>query len=59
MSIGPSFALERLESVADGQLIYRFAKPQPDGTAQLRLRLVHLIDRLTALIPPPRLHCQR
>jgi hypothetical protein len=50
----PPFALERLEQVADDQLIYRFSKPQPDGTTQLRLAPLELIDRLTTLIPSNR-----
>jgi hypothetical protein len=52
----PPFALERLEQVADNQLVYRFPKPQPDGSTQLRLTPLELIERLAALIPPPRLH---
>ena len=48
----PPVALERLEQVRDDQFVYRFAKPLPDGRTELRLTLVELIDRLTALIPP-------
>jgi hypothetical protein len=48
----PPFGLERLEQVADDQIVYRFAKPQPDGTTQLRLTPLELIDRLAALIRP-------
>jgi hypothetical protein len=52
----PPFALERLEQVGDNQLVYRFPKPQPDGSTQLRLTPLELIERLATLIPPPRLH---
>ena len=52
----PPFALERLEQLPDGQLVYRFPKPQPDGTTQVRLTPLELLDRLAALIPPPRIH---
>jgi len=55
----PPFALERLEQLPDGQIVYRFPKPQPDGTAQVRLTPLELIDRLATLIPPPRLHRHR
>jgi hypothetical protein len=55
----PPFALERLEQLGDDQLVYRFPKPQPDGRTELRLTPVELIDRLAALIPPPRLHRHR
>jgi hypothetical protein len=52
----PPFALERLEQVGHDRLVYRFPKPQPDGRTELRLTPLELLDRLAALIPPPRLH---
>lgn len=55
----PPFALERLEQASDDELIYRFDKPQPDGRTQLRLTPLELLDRLAALIPPPRIHRHR
>ena len=55
----PPFALERLEQLGDDQLVYRFPKPQPDGRTELRLTPLELIERLAALIPPPRLHRHR
>jgi hypothetical protein len=55
----PPFALERLEQLAHDRLVYRFPKPQPDGRTQLRLTPLELIERLAALIPPPRLHRHR
>ena len=55
----PPFALERLEQLGDDQLVYRFAKPQPDGRTELSLTPLELIERLHALIPPPRLHRHR
>ena len=48
----PPFALERLEQVGDDQLIYRFAKPQPDGRTELSLTPLELIERVAALILP-------
>jgi len=53
------FALERFEQVAHNQLVYRFPKPQPDGSTQLRLTPLERIERPAALIPPPRLHRHR
>jgi hypothetical protein len=41
------------------QLVYRFPKPQPDGSTQLRLTPLQLIERLTTLIPPSRQHRHR
>jgi hypothetical protein len=55
----PPFALQRLGQVGDDQLVYRFAKPLPDGRTELRLTPLELIERLAALIPPPRLHRHR
>jgi hypothetical protein len=53
----PPFALERLEQLRDDQFIYRL--PQPDGRTELRLTPLQLLERLAALIPPPRLHRRR
>jgi len=39
--------------------VQRFDQPQPDGRTQLRLTPLQLIERLAALIPPPRLHRHR
>ena len=55
----PPFALERLEQVGEDQLVYRFTKPLADGRTELRLTPLELIERLAALIPPPRLHRHR
>ena len=55
----PPFALERLEQIRDDQLVYRFPRPQPDGRTELRLTPLELLERLAALIPPPRLHRNR
>jgi Putative transposase len=55
----PPFALERLEQLGDDQLVYRFPRPQPDGRTELSLTPLGLIERLAALIPPPRLHRHR
>ena len=55
----PPFALERLEQLADDALIYRLPKAQADGSTQLRLTPLELIERRAALIPPPRVHRHR
>ena len=55
----PPVALERLEQLGEDALIYRFDQPQPDRRTQLRLTPLQLIERLAALIPPPRLHRHR
>ena len=40
-------------------MLYLLPKPQRDGRTQLTLTPLELIDRLAALIPPPRLHRHR
>jgi len=55
----PPFALERLERIDEQHVIYRLPRPQQDGTTALSLTPLELIDRLAALIPPPRLHRHR
>jgi hypothetical protein len=55
----PPFALERLEQLAHDQIVYRLPRPQPDGRTELRLTPLELIERLAALIPPPRIHRHR
>ena len=42
----PPFALERFEQLPDGQIVYRFPKPQPDGCTELHLTPLELIERL-------------
>jgi hypothetical protein len=55
----PPFALDRLEAIDDEHLRYQLSKPQPDGTTELSLTPLELIDRIAALVPPPRVHRHR
>jgi hypothetical protein len=55
----PPFALERLEAVGEDRLVYHLPKPRPDGQTELVLTPLELIDKLVALIPPPRVHRHR
>ncbi len=55
----PAFALERLTQVTPERVVYRLPKLQPDGRAALSLTPLELLDRLAALIPPPRRHRHR
>ena len=56
----PCWASDRLTK-ADGteRLIYTFDKPRPDGSWQLTLTPLELLDRLARFIPPPRRHLHR
>lgn len=55
----PPFALDRIEAIDEEHLLYHLAKPQFDGTTTLQLTPMELIDRLVALVPPPRMHRHR
>jgi len=51
----PIFASERLQWIEkDQRLVYRLSKPRPDGQAVLYLTPLEFLDKLAALIPPPR-----
>jgi hypothetical protein len=55
----PPFAAERLEELDAHRLIYHLPKPGPDGRTQLILSPLELIERIAALVPPPRQHRHR
>jgi len=55
----PPFALERLHEVAPERLRYERTKPGPVGSGPLLLTPLELLDRLAALVPPPRIHRHR
>jgi len=56
----PCWSSERLTKADDGErLIYTFDKPRPDGSWQLTLTPLELLDRLARFIPPPRRHMHR
>jgi hypothetical protein len=55
----PAFALERLREIDAEHLVYESIKPGPGGSISLMLTPLELIERLAALIPPPRRHRHR
>ena len=50
----PPLALERLTESTGGQLLYQFRRPWSDGSTALLLDPLELLERLAALVPPPR-----
>ena len=52
----PPFAGERLEWIDAGRVRYRLPRPRPDGRSELILSQPQLIERVVALVPPPRRH---
>ncbi len=55
----PPFAGERLTRLADGRVKYEFRRPRPDGGTHLVLTPNELLEKLAALVPPPRSHLVR
>jgi hypothetical protein len=55
----PPFALDRLCELGPERLRYEVTKPGPGGAGSLLLTPVELIDRIAALVPPPRIHRHR
>jgi hypothetical protein len=52
-------AMERLEVLADGRLLYRFKRTWRDGTTHTILTPLEILEKLSALIPAPRAHAVR
>ena len=55
----PPFALDRLRELDREHLIYDHPKPGPGGNGPQLLTPLELLDRLAALVPPPRFHRHR
>jgi len=55
----PPFALDRLRELDPEHLLYESTKQGPGGTDPLILAPLQLLDRLAALVPPPRVHRHR
>jgi hypothetical protein len=54
-----ALSLERLDSNADGDLLYTFTHPWSDGTTGIKLSPLELLEKLAALVPLPRMHLVR
>jgi hypothetical protein len=55
----PPFALDRLRELDPEHLLYESTKQGPGGGGPLLLTPLQLLDRLAALVPPPRAHRHR
>ena len=55
----PPISQERLGRVNDELLVYQLRKPTLDGRTELYLTPLELLDRLSRLITPPRIHKHR
>jgi hypothetical protein len=52
--VRPPLAVERLTESPGGQLLYHFRRAWRDGSTALLLDPLELLERLAALVPPPR-----
>jgi putative transposase len=52
--VRPPLALDRLTESTGGQPLYQFRRPWRDGSTALLLDPLELLERLAALVPPPR-----
>jgi hypothetical protein len=55
----PAVAEGRLSQNLDGDIIYRFKKPWDDGTTAIKMTPMELMEKLSALVPRPRVHLTR
>ncbi len=55
----PPFAGDRIERLGDGRIRYGFRRPRPDGSTHVVLEPVEFLEKLAALVPPPRSHLVR
>jgi hypothetical protein len=55
----PPLAMHRLSRLDDGGLLYRLKRRWHDGTTHVVFEPLELIEKLVAIIPPPRCHMIR
>ncbi len=55
----PPLASERLSLLPDGRLLYRLKHRWRDGTTHVIYEPLELLERLAALVPPPRFNLTR
>ena len=55
----PPLAAERLSQSADGRLIYQLKQRWRDGTTHVGFAPLELLEKLAALVPPPRVNLVR
>jgi hypothetical protein len=55
----PAVAEERLKLKGNGDVLLRLKKPYSDGTSHLVFSPLEFLEKLAALVPPPRAHLTR
>ena len=55
----PPVSTQRLSRLDDGKLLYRLKKRWRDGTTHVVFEPIELLEKLVAIVPPPRCHLVR
>lgn len=55
----PPVSTERLSKLRDGRLLYRLKRRWRDGTTHVVFQPLELVEKLAAIVPPPRVHMIR
>jgi hypothetical protein len=55
----PPVSTERLSKLSDGRLLYRLKRKWRDGTTHVVFQPLELVEKLAAIVPPPRIHMVR
>lgn len=55
----PPVSTERLSKLTSGQLLYRLKRKWRDGTTHVVFEPLELVEKLAAIVPPPRVHMVR
>ncbi len=55
----PPVSTERLSKLGDGRLLYRLKRRWRDGTTHVVFQPLELVEKLAAVVPPPRIHVIR
>jgi hypothetical protein len=55
----PPLSIERLSQLADSRLLYKLKRRWSDGTTHVIYEPMELMERLAALVPPPRFNLTR
>jgi len=55
----PALAQDRLSLTDDGNVLYEMKKPYSDGTTHFQFTPMEFLEKLVALVPPPRIHLIR
>ena len=55
----PPVSTQRLSKLSDGRLLYRLKRKWRDGTTHVVFHPLELVEKLAAIVPPPRIHMVR